>query len=63
MPRERERWNRDEEQKPGAPPRTAYEPKGSEGSSRSPKTMTDPASGAPDTERPEPDRSAHDRRG
>jgi hypothetical protein len=38
-------WNRDDEQKPGAPPRTAYEPKGSEGSVQTDKTLTDPASG------------------
>jgi hypothetical protein len=38
-------YNRDDEMKPGRPPRTAYEPKGSEGSSRTPKTATDPASG------------------
>lgn len=40
-------WNRDDEQKPGAPPRAASEPKGSEGSARSSKTATDPASGEP----------------
>jgi len=40
--------NRDEEQKPGTPPRSASEPRGSEGSSRNPKTFTDPASGAQD---------------
>jgi hypothetical protein len=40
-------WNRDNEQKPGAPPRSAYEPRGSEGSSRNDKTATDPASGEP----------------
>ncbi len=38
-------YNRDEDQKPGAPQRMAQEPKGSEGSSRSSKTATDPASG------------------
>lgn len=57
---ERERWNRDDEQKPGSPPRTAYEPKGSEGSTRTPKTLTDPASGEPGAEPPAPGRSAHD---
>ena len=39
--------NRDDEMKPGRPPRSAYEPKGSEGSERTPKTLTDPASGEP----------------
>ncbi|MFC3080270.1 hypothetical protein ACFODL_19385 [Phenylobacterium terrae] len=37
--------NRDDEMKSGRPPRTAYEPKGAEGSSQTPKTATDPASG------------------
>jgi len=60
---ERERWNRDDEQKPGAPPRTASEPKGSRGSARTPKTLTDPASGEPVTRRPAPNRSTHDDRG
>jgi hypothetical protein len=48
-------WNRDNEMKPGAPPRTAYEPKGSEGSTASRKTATDPASGAPSRGPPDPD--------
>lgn len=38
-------YNRDHDQKPGAPQRAATEPKGSEGSARSGKTHTDPASG------------------
>jgi len=38
-------YNRDQDQKPGSPQRMAQEPKGSEGSSRSGKTQTDPASG------------------
>ena len=33
--------------KPGEPPRPATEPKGSEGSSNSGRTETDPATGAP----------------
>jgi hypothetical protein len=41
-------YNRDDEQKPGRPQRAAQEPKGSEGSSRSRKTLTDPATGEPD---------------
>jgi hypothetical protein len=41
------RYNRDDEQKPDRPQRTASEPKGSEGSSRTDKTFTDPASGEP----------------
>jgi hypothetical protein len=31
--------------KPGSPPRSAHEPEGSEGSSSTPKTATDPATG------------------
>jgi hypothetical protein len=62
MPHEREHWNRDDEQKPGAPPRTAYEPRGSEGSTRTNKTLTDPASGAPTTRRPAPNQSEREDR-
>ncbi|MDE2486482.1 MAG: hypothetical protein KGO51_03715 [Alphaproteobacteria bacterium] len=51
-------WNRDDEMKPGAPPRTAYEPKGAEGSERTNKTATDPASGAPNRGPPDPDPKA-----
>jgi hypothetical protein len=54
--------NRDEEQKPGRPPRTAAEPTGSEGSARNAKTATDPASGEPQNRRPAPNRSAADDR-
>ena len=32
---------------PGRPPRPASEPRGSEGSSRNDKTLTDPATGEP----------------
>lgn len=39
--------NRDEDMKPGQPPRPATEPKGSEGSARNAKTQTDPATGEP----------------
>jgi hypothetical protein len=53
-------WNRDDEQKPGRPPRTAHEPEGAEGSTNSPKTMTDPASGEPSPNPPEPGRSGAD---
>jgi hypothetical protein len=38
-------YNRDDAQKPAAPPRARSEPKGAEGSSDTPKTFTDPASG------------------
>ncbi len=46
--RSKDRSVENEDLKPvgdGRPPRSANEPKGSEGSSRSPKTKTDPASG------------------
>jgi hypothetical protein len=56
----RKEWNRDDEQKPDRPPRTAYEPKGSEGSARNAKTATDPASGEPTTRAPAPRRSGAD---
>jgi hypothetical protein len=38
-------YNRDHDQKPGSPQRAATEPKGSEGSAKSRKTLTDPQSG------------------
>jgi hypothetical protein len=56
------RLNRDEDQKPGRPPRMAQEPKGAEGSSRTPKTRTDPASGEPQNGAPPPARSESDER-
>jgi hypothetical protein len=52
-----QRLNRDEDQKPGAPPRPATEPAGSHGSSRTDKTMTDPATGAPKPGAPAPNQS------
>lgn len=45
---------RDEDQKPGRPPRPATEPAGSQGSSRNSKTATDPATGEPRLEPPSP---------
>lgn len=38
-------YNRDQDQKSGSPQRMAQEPTGAEGSARSSKTTTDPASG------------------
>ena len=48
------RYNRDEDQKPGAPPRSATEPGGAKGSSRTNKTQTDPATGEPRGDPPKP---------
>jgi len=48
------RLNRDEDLKPARPPRPASEPRGSEGSSRSSKTATDPATGEPGRAPPRP---------
>ena len=53
-------WNRDDEQKPAAPPRAAYEPNGSESSTRNEKTMTDPATGEPQPGSPAPNQSDAD---
>jgi hypothetical protein len=62
--RNAENLNRDEEQKPGSPQRPSTEPRGSEGSSRNAKTMTDPATGAPDTGAHRPNQSnAEDKAG
>ena len=55
-------WNRDDQQKPGSPPRSAYEPEGSEGSARSDKTLTDPATGEPRRGRQAPNRTISDDR-
>jgi hypothetical protein len=46
--------SRDEDMKPGQPPRPSTEPKGAKGSSRSPKTRTDPATGEPRSSPPQP---------
>lgn len=45
---------RDEDMRPGSPPRPATEPKGSEGSARNAKTQTDPATGVPQPHAPKP---------
>jgi len=45
--------NRENENlKPGSPPRPATEPAGSEGSTRSAETLTDPGSGEPNPKGP-----------
>ncbi len=51
------RLNRDDDQKPGSPPRPATEPAGSQGSSQTPKTATDPATGAPTSGAPAPNQA------
>jgi hypothetical protein len=53
-------WNRDDEQKPGAPPRTAHEPEGAEESTKTAKTLTDPGSGTPQPGAPAPNRARTD---
>ena len=45
---------RDEDMKPGSPPRPATEPAGAKGSSRNAKTATDPATGEPRDGPPRP---------
>jgi hypothetical protein len=49
--------NRDDQLKPGAPPRPASEPAGSKGSSDSAKTATDPATGEPNRGAPRPNQA------
>ncbi len=56
------RLNRDEDQKPGSPPRPATEPAGSQGSSRTPKTATDPATGEPTGAAPAPNQARSENR-
>jgi hypothetical protein len=48
------RYNRDEDQKPGAPPRSATEPASAKGSARTAKTRTDPQTGEPRKTPPKP---------
>jgi hypothetical protein len=57
MPDTDARYNRDDDQKPGAPPRSATEPAGAKGSARSDKTRTDPATGEPKKSPPKPNRA------
>ena len=54
MPNRDTRYSRDEEQKPGDPPRSSTEPAGAEGSSRTDKTLTDPQTGEPRKAPPKP---------
>jgi hypothetical protein len=57
-------YNRDADQKaatePGRPQRSATEPAGSEGSARTSKTMTDPATGEPTGKAPAPNQAQAD---
>jgi len=53
-------YNRDDEQKPGAPPRTAYAPQGGEAAARNAKTQTDPASGERQPGAPAPNQAGTD---
>jgi hypothetical protein len=53
-------YNRDSDQKAGRPQRTATEPRGSEGSARTSKTQTDPASGEPTVKAPAPNQADAD---
>jgi hypothetical protein len=52
-------YNRDQDQKAGSA-RMAQEPAGSEGSARSPKTATDPASGEHHHDGPAPNQAKSD---
>ena len=60
-PDTQKRYNHDDEQQADQP-RMAQEPKGSEGSARSPKTRTAPASGEPVTDAPAPNAAEGDQR-
>ena len=46
--------NRDDDMKPGRPPRPATEPAGSEGSARKSRTRPGPATGKPQSGAPKP---------
>ena len=60
MPDRDARYNRDDEQKPGRPPRTATEPPAARRSSQTDKTLTDPASGEPTPGRQRPNQARSD---
>jgi hypothetical protein len=60
MPDTDARYNRDDDQKPGSPPRSATEPATAKGSSDSDKTLTDPQTGEPRAGQPAPNQSASD---
>ena len=47
------RSRQDENLKPGAPPRSATEPAGSESSVKTSKTLSDPSTGEPNPSRPD----------
>jgi hypothetical protein len=53
-------YNRDQDQKPGRPQRSASEPAGGGRSSQSAKTMTDPASGEQRRSSPAPNQAKTD---
>jgi hypothetical protein len=48
---ERDRTDEQDDVRPGSPPRHATQPKGSESSTRSKHTLTDPGTGAPNPKR------------
>ncbi len=52
--------NRDDQQRSGVPPRSAYVPPGEKDSAQSDKTQTDPTTGEPHEGAPEPARSQRD---
>lgn len=52
-------YNRDQDQKPGRPPRSATEPAGAKAQA-SGKTLTDPATGEPTGKPPAPNRARAD---
>ena len=60
MPDTDARYNRDDDQKPGSPPRSATEPAAAKGSSDSAKTLTDPQTGEPRAGQPPLNQSASD---
>ena len=53
-------YNRDQQQKPGSPPRMAQELRGAQGSARSSKTATDPATGEHQGRKPAPNQAETD---
>jgi len=53
-------WNRDDQQKPGRPPRSKTEPAGAQATPQGHKTATDPQSGEPINKAPAPNQARSD---
>lgn len=58
--RQKDSWNRDDQQRAGRPPGAATTPEGASGSALTNKTATDPNTGAPINKAPAPNQAEAD---